>query len=259
MALKAVVESLEGLPKGLRDHYREEEGRFLLEVEAAGGLALEDVNGLKSTLGKTRRSLEESQQKLARFGDLDPDRVKRDLARLEELSKLDPESEADRIAEGKIKTREARLLQVHAEETDGLRQNGEVLKGQLEKVLIDAAATKAIADHRGAIDLLLPHVRAQARLKRLDNGEYDVEVVDTAGNPRIGDGRGAPMSIPQLVQEMRESEGFARAFDGSGQSGGGTPSSGNSGEGRRTINIGDQSALNHSIEAIAKGEVKVTG
>ncbi len=259
MALKAIVESPEELPEGLREHYRERDGKLLLQVEAMGGLALEDVSGLKSTLGKTKRGLEEAQRQLARFGDLDPERVKADLARLEELSSLDPETEADRIAEGKIKARETRLLQQHAKELDALGQSYEALKGQLEEVLIDAAATKAIAENNGAIELLLPHVRAQARLKLLDGGEYAVEVVGPDGTPRIGDVRGAPMTIDQLVEEMRSSKAYARAFDGSGQAGGGTPSStGGGSPAVRRVDIGDQAALNSSIEAIAKGEVTVS-
>ncbi len=259
MALKAIVESPEELPEGLEDHYRERDGKFLLQVEAVGGLALEDVSGLKSTLGKTKRGLEEAQRGLAKFGDLDPERVKSDLARLEELSRLDPETEADRIAENKIKARESQLLEQHKKELDSLVQGQETLKGQLQKVLIDAAATKAIAENDGAIELLLPHVRAQARLKQLDGGDYAVEVVGPDGTPRIGDARGAPMTIDQLVEEMRSSKAYARAFDGSGQAGGGTPSStGGGAPAVHRVDIGDQAALNNSIEAIAKGEVTVS-
>ncbi len=66
------------------------------------------------------------------------------------------------------------------------------------------------------------------------------------------------MTIDQLVEEMRSSKAYARAFDGSGQAGGGTPSSTGVAPAVRRVDIGDQAALNSSIEAIAKGEVTVS-
>jgi len=63
-------------------------------------------------------------------------------------------------------------------------------------------------------------VRAHTRVKEVD-GKFTVEVVDKDGNAKIADSKGTPMDIAGLVAEMKESEAFGRAFEGSGQSGSG--------------------------------------
>lgn len=70
------------------------------------------------------------------------------------------------------------------------------------------------------MDLLLPHVRTHTRVKEVD-GKFYVEVIDKDGNARIADGKGTPMTIQGLVAEMRGSDTFGRAFEGSGNSGSG--------------------------------------
>lgn len=258
MALKAILDSLDGLDEAVQKEYTEKDGKFYLSVEAVDGFSLEDVSGLKSTLGKTKRALEEATTKVTGFDGLDPVKVKADLAKLEELSGLDPEKEADKIAEVKIKAANVQLLEKHATEVAAKDTSMGVLKTQLEKVLIVAEATKAISEQKGSIDLLMPHVLASAKLKPLDNGEYAVEVMDSAGNPRIGDAKGTPMNIPQLVEEMKSSDAFGVAFDGSGQSGGGSNSnSGQQQHGTKKVAWGDQQAMGNSLEDIAKGEVLV--
>ena len=47
-------------------------------------------------------------------------------------------------------------------------------------------------------------------------------LVDANGTPRIN-AKGEPLTIKDVVAEMRASDTFGRAFEGSGASGGGTP------------------------------------
>ena len=51
-------------------------------------------------------------------------------------------------------------------------------------------------------------------MRQNDAGQFVVEVIDGDGNQRI-DAQGNPMTIPQLVDEMRASETFSRAFEAS--------------------------------------------
>ena len=89
----------------------------------------------------------------------------------------------------------------------------------MDKLVRQAAATSAIAEAKGSVELLLPHVLANTRVKETDDGDFVVEVVDAKGNVRIGDSKGAPMDLKGLVAEMRQHETFARAFEGDGHSG----------------------------------------
>src|SRR5690606_7438402 len=86
------------------------------------------------------------------------------------------------------------------------------------RLLIDAEATSALAEAKGSVDLLLPHIRNAARVVEREDGSFGVEIASKEGGPRVN-GSGQNMTIKELVQEMRQSEVFGRAFDASGQSG----------------------------------------
>lgn len=222
MALKAILEKIEDAPEALREHYTEQDGKFVLAVDPVGGFALEDVGGLKTALGKERTQREKLERDVVRFKDIDPDKAREALSKLQELGDLDPTKEADRIANTKFEAAKSQLLEKHNQELGQRDDRIGKLTGSLDKLVRQAAATAALAEAKGSVDLLLPHVLASTRVKETDAGEFVLEVVDPNGNVRIGNAKGEPMSIKDLVAEMRRSDTFARAFEGSGQSGSGT-------------------------------------
>lgn len=225
MALKAIIDKLDGVAEGLREIYRtgtkEEglEGKFVLQVEGADGWALENVSGLKTALGRERTRAESAEKKVAKFGELDPDTVKASLDRLTELESLDPKKEADRLAQAKIDAATKQLIEKHNQEMQTATGRLAKLGKTVETLMVDNVAIKALEGHKGNVDLLLPHVKSQVRLKDGEDGV--VEVVDREGNVRIGDAQGKPMTVDQLVEEMSKSEKFAQGFAGSGHSGSG--------------------------------------
>lgn len=224
MALKAVVEKIEDLPEAIRGEYRPgtadegTEGKFVLSVEAVGGFSLENVEGLKSALGKERSTREKLERDVVRYKDLDPEKARAALAKLEEFEKIDPTKEADKIANQKFEAAKAQLLERHTGEIQQREERIGHLTKTVEGLLIDQVATAAIAEAKGSVELLLPHVRAHTRVKEVDGG-FMVEVVDKDGNARIADAKGSPMDIKGLVAEMRQSDTFGRAFEGTGNSG----------------------------------------
>lgn len=220
MALKAIVEKIEDAPEDLRDHYTEVDGKFVLAVEPVGGYALEDVSGLKSALGKERTARETLERDVVRFKDIDPDKARTALAELEELKKIDPASEADKIANTKFEAAKTQLLEKHGQDLSERDGRIKTLTGAVDGLVREQRATAAIAEAKGAVDLLLPHVLRFTRTVEKD-GKFSVEVIDADGNGRIADSKGTPMTIKDLVAEMRQSETFGRAFDGEGHSGSG--------------------------------------
>ena len=220
MALKAVIDSADAIPQGMADYYTEKDGKFVLAVEPVGGYALEDITGLKNALGTERTRAETLERTVAKFKDLDPDKARTALAELEELKKLDPTAEADKIANAKFEAAKAQLLEKHGDEINTRDERVNALLGSVDRLVRQSAAVKAIADARGSVDLLLPHVLGHTRVVEKD-GDFVVEVVDRAGNVRIGNSKGDPMDLAGLLAEMRASEVFGRAFDGDGQSGSG--------------------------------------
>lgn len=229
MALKAIIEKIEDVPEGVRGEYKEqtaEDGKkfFLLDVSPVNGFELDNVSSLKTALGAERTAKKKLEDQVIKFKDIDPDKARDALTRLEELEAIDPTKEADKIANTKFEAAKAQLLKKHSEELEGEKTKSSRYRSKIDRLMIDSVAKSAIADLKGSIDLLLPHVQSQTRVVE-DGDDFKVEVIDKDGNVRIGDSKGQPMSIKDLIAEMRNSDKFGRAFEGDGQTGGGKRSS----------------------------------
>lgn len=220
MALKAILTQEEhaGLSENLRGEYVERDGKFYADIIPVDGYALEDITGLKTTLGKKQTELDKLKADVVKYKDIDPERARAALEELEELKKIDPEKEADKLANAKLEAAKSQLLKKHDEEKSGLQEKAEKYRAKIDKLLRDSVAVAAIAEHKGAVKLLLPHVRNSTRVVE-DGDDFRVEVIDAEGNVRIGDSKGSPMTIAELVLEMRDSEEYGRAFEGEGRSG----------------------------------------
>jgi hypothetical protein len=252
-----MIDSTEGMDESIAQFYTQTDtGQFILNVEGANGYELENTTNLKTALGKERANASEAMKKLKSYEGLDADQAREAMEKMAEMADFDPEKKVEEA----MKARETQMLRQHEKAVSGMKEENSALLSQLEQNLITSAATKAIAESQGSVDLLLPHVARQTRMRRTESGNFIAEVVDTDGNPRIGDANGNPMTIPQLVDEMRASDSFARAFDGSGATGSGatnnTAPSGTAGR-SRTISRFDQDSLNANIEAIASGEATI--
>ncbi len=95
------------------------------------------------------------------------------------------------------------------------------MRSALSKHLISDAASRALATHKGSVELLLPHVLASCRMVRQDNGDYGVTVLDAQGDSRF-DSAGGLMGVSGLVAEMKTQDKFGRAFDSEAAKGAGS-------------------------------------
>lgn len=222
MTIKAIVETTDGMDEFLASLYEPmDDGGYRLRVEPANGYELQNVGGLKSALEKERGRAEKLERQMKRYADLDPDKAREALAKWEELAQIDPAKEADRIAHEKVQAATKQLHEKAQNEIKAREDRITQLVSVLQETLIDREATAALAEAKGSVDLLLPHVQRYTRVREADNGRFTVEIVDGEGNARIKDSSGAPMTIKDLVAEMRNSDKFGRAFEASGQSGAG--------------------------------------
>lgn len=237
--LAAIInqETYNGLPEDVKKEYKagtkdpngrfDLSGRFLLDVGAVDGFALEDVSGLKSAYSKEHESRKDLEKKVKDFEGIDPAKAREALEKLDKLKDLP----SDEKVKEQIEAIKKQLSEKHTGELKIKEDSIGSLTKQLEKVMIEASAIKAIAENKGSAELLLPHIKNSTRIKKNDAGEYSVEVVDKDGNVRISPATGstAPMSITELVGEMKGSDTFAPAFEGSNRRGGGTPPGGDKG------------------------------
>lgn len=223
MSLKAILDTLDGLPDGMAEHYTEiadgtNAGKFRLDVTSVGGLTLEDTTGLKTSLQEARGERDRLKERLKGLGDLDATAVRAKLERLTELESIDPTKEADKLAEQKAKARIEQMAEHHRHEIEAKDR-------VIRKIVIQDAATQAIAKANGNPRALLPHVTSSLDMEMGDDGSVRVYVKDDKGNRRIRDGSGADMGIDDFVAELRSSEDFGFAFKASGHSGGGSTGS----------------------------------
>jgi len=260
MALKAIVDSVEGFADEIKAEYKiRDDGKYVLDVEAVGSTALEDIGGLKSALEKTRGERGALTGKLKEFDGFDMSEAREALKKVEDMKNWNPDEEVAK----KIEVKLAEMAKLHEKEKQELINHGGKTESQLKKLLITQAATEALLSEKGSVQLLLPHVEKNVRLKQNEtSGEYVVEVVNEQGLQRVGDSQGNPMTIPQFVAEMKKNDEFARAFEGTGQTGTGagdaTPAGTPAPSGAiLRIPRSNQDMMNQNVDKIASGEAVV--
>lgn len=94
------------------------------------------------------------------------------------------------------------------------------LKQHLHDELVESRTISAIAEVGASLELLKPIIRGRIKTS-VEGGKYVVRVVDEQGADRYN-GTGAPMSIPELIAELRQDKRYAPAFPSEAKSGGGT-------------------------------------
>lgn len=238
MSLKAVLTTLDGVGDDIKKLYVEKDGKFILDVESVAGWSLEDVGSLKSALAKERNSARELKDAIGKLGDVKPDDVASMVTELDRLRKAKP---GDLEAET-VKSHIKQLTDKHTKEVTTRDERIKSIMSQLERTLKTEAATRAIAEKKASVPLLLPIVERQIRMRELQDGRFVTEIVDDSGNPRITSRSGSqdPMTLSELIEEMSKVDTYAPAFPGSGASGSGSPgSSGGSKNGAYTLSGAD--------------------
>ena len=187
MALKLIVDSLDGLDDGTKALYAEKDGKYRLDVEG-----IEDTSGLKSALEKERTARRELEK-----------RAKAALSEddMEEYARL--KAEADK---GKDKDEILRGMRSrHEKELELARQDAAKVKAQLEKTVLESTATQLLAKNGGNVSLLLPHIMGQIKAEEVD-GMLSVVPASAA-------------TIDDVVKGLKTT--FPAAFSDSGHSGSG--------------------------------------
>lgn len=213
MPLPFSVEVIDSIPEQQRSLYKESNGKYVLDVDG-----YEDTAGLKSALQKEREAAKTATKQAQAWSSLG--KSPEEIQQLLEAQRKAEEEKATKGGEWeKLKVQ---ITDQHKTELSKKDERIQALTKSLERRLIDADATAAIAAAKGVPALLLPHVRSAVRVIEED-GDFKVQVVDAAGNPRVN-GKGEFLSIADLVGEMRQSDVFGRAFEPTGTTGSGAAS-----------------------------------
>lgn len=238
---RLTTDALNALPEAQRSFYvpREgHEGEHVLDVDQVDGWALEDVGGLKNTLSAVATKRDEFKSRLEQFKDIDPNKAREALTRVEQMKDWTPTEEV----QARINARVEEVKTAMETDLTTARQAAAELEKQVEQYVLDDAIDKAIARHKmvdGGPDLMRPHVRQLVELAKVEGGGYAARVKGADGQHRFSmkQGSGAKhMDVDELVDAMAKEPRFKVLFAGSGASGSG-PKPGD----KPTNRVGDRS------------------
>lgn len=246
------VTDINKVPEDFRGLYIESDDDYSLNSEDAGvKSAVAAITRLNKSLqaarkeakGKTENKVDLSI--LSDYGD-NPDAIAEAVtSKLKELT--------DELAKGgdaKLNLEKIKedLAKAHAKDLKTKDTKNEALGNQLHKLLVENAAVSAITEQKGIARFLMPLVKEQVKVVE-ENGEFSVFVVDGSGDRRYSGVTGEPMTIKELVKDMKANEEFGSVFESDSPSGGGIKPGSTSG---KTISKQGGHELS-STEKIAKG------
>ena len=214
MALKAVLQNLDGVPETLRSEYKEQDGKFYLDIDG-----IDDHHGVGAL--KRAKDYEKDNARKARE---DVTRITSELdtarAELEDLKKTGiPKGDVERL-EQSYKDKYAKDEKVLKDRIDGLTTS-------LEKHLLDSQAVKLateLAAKPEYVELLLPHIRNRMKLEAGEGDEHVLRVLDKDGKP-------SALNMDDLKKELLGHKAFAAILTGSKAAGGGANGGGGNGGG----------------------------
>ena len=230
----AVVESLDTVPEKYRGLYAENKDTKKFEIaEGARGLVA-DYSGAITTLTKTKKDLTDSNAESAsrrvsqaaltdflKSQGVETINAENPIESLGtfvgELVDANKKGKEVKVNMDKIKQEaETRIAAVTTAKDAELAKMG----GSLKKYMIGEATARELAAAKGNVAVLMPHVVGAAKVVA-DGDSYVVRVVDAAGDMRMN-GSGQPMTISDLVAEMKGNKDFAANFESDNAAGNGT-------------------------------------
>lgn len=131
MALKAILDSLEGVPEALHGEYVEKNGKYELQVE---GMKTEgDVARVQEALRKEKNDFKAYKDRYGVLGDRKPDEILTQLDRIAELEaaaegKLDDEK-INKIVEGRVKQQIAPIVRERDQYKTQLGEKDQLIEG----------------------------------------------------------------------------------------------------------------------------------
>jgi len=204
MAVKAVLDKLDGVPETLRAEYKEQDGKFYLDIDG-----IDDHHGV----GALRRAKE----------------YEKDEARKAKLKATDLQTQLDKansdmedlrkngIPKGDVDALEQSYKDKYKKAEDKLNEKISALTQTLESHLLDGSAMKLateLAAKPEYVELLMPHIRNRMKLEAGESDAHVVRVLDKDGKP-------SALNMDDLKKELLGNKAFAAILTGSKAQGGG--------------------------------------
>lgn len=266
MALKAVLENLDGLDESLQALYTKTDNGFVLDLDgiddhpATKGLKVVMEDQKKKTKAEQAKA-KEALEALKKFDDLDPEAAREALKRVQELEdghRMDQgefkQLLEERIAEATSKVEKTMAAKMTELQTtnEGLTEEREGAVKALSRHKIGDAITQAALD-RGVKKSLLRHLQRDA-LEVFSVREGEIGAWDKDDIPRT-DSKGGVMTPDSWVTDyLTDNPDFAEPNSGSG-----APGAGDRGGAAGNARFITPEQAGDNIEAIASGEAVIKG
>lgn len=218
-------EGYNAVPENLRSIYTAaegDEGKYVVPENLRP--VADALTGLFSANKKARDDVKNWERKgapdlsdLKDFGDDLPTIKEGIKSRISELEELVAKGKDGKIDLDKMRQE---MKSAHQKELETKDKTNEALRGTVHKYLVTSAATEALNSEDGISELALPFVTQNVKVIEED-GDFRAIVIDGDGDPRISGGTGQPMTIRELVKEMKGQEKYAPLFKSQAKSGGG--------------------------------------
>lgn len=215
------VDSIDKVPEQFRPLYAAgADGKFIVPDTFKGVTGA--ITGLNTTLKAVRTEADNHRKKavdltpLAEFGS--------DTASIK--AKFD-ERVAELVAKGgdaakAIEKVRGEMTEANKKALDTANARTTALQNQLYGHLVDSEAVMAISEAKGTTELLMPFVKQQVKVTEED-GKFVVNVIDAAGERRYSGVTGQPMTIKELIGEMKANAKYAPLFASEAAGGTGFP------------------------------------
>lgn len=244
MALQAVVDSLDGVPEALREHYTEENGKYVLDTDQK-----DRINEFRTNNITLKQQAEDLEAKLKQFEGIDP-------AKYQELAALERQKRDKELIEaGDVET----LLNERLESERSTYQKAiDDLKTALDETRGELVATKVTDTLKtAAADAgVLP--KAMNDVVKIASSDWELR----DGKPTLVQNGEVVLSKEQPGEQMGMGEYFKNLlhekpyfFQSSAGSGGGSQTN------ARGVKVipNDPVLIGQHAEAIQKGEVVIEG
>lgn len=218
MALKSILESLDGLSDDIKKEYTEKDGKFYLDIEGLDEHP--GVGALKRAKDHEKSLRQKAETKVTEL----------------EGSLLAKDTEIEGLRTGAVPKDDVNALKqsyetkLTAKETEFNERYGK-LNGLVEKHMLDGKALELATEISTVPALLVPHIRGRLKLEEVD-GQLSISVLDPTGKPSAA-------SLDDLRKELLSNKNFAPILIGSKASGGGA--NGGSGGGGASKKLGEMS------------------
>lgn len=217
-----VVDNIETVPEAFRVLYNpaaNAEGKF--EIAATHKGAADALLGLNKSLKAARLEAKGKAapdlSSLSEFGttvDEINTKVREKIANLE--------SELTKGGEAKLNLDKIRqeLAEGHSKDLKKHEARIQALQEQLYERMVTSDAIAALSEEKGDVELLMPFIKNQVRVSEKD-GKLEVFVVDAVGDQRYSGVTGQPMTVKELVKEMKANARYGKLFESENDRGGG--------------------------------------